>query len=173
MEVLNTNGNIIARETLKGILWRDSEFSTELNYNDDNFKLLIINNKDSVNLFITKKILINEIDEIQMYYSNLKVLFKSEKNIGNIIDESSRFNLIVGEKNYTSHGIKIINENYFYVYYRVENQDAIVEKILSDDVFLITIINGKRYKNKIEKINKNKIYKSTYEVMKSKFKNYF
>lgn len=173
VEVLNTNGNIIARETLKGILWRDSEFSTELNYNDDNFKLLIINNKDSVNLFITKKILINEIDEIQMYYSNLKVLFKSEKNIGNIIDESSRFNLIVGEKNYTSHGIKIINENYFYVYYRVENQDAIVEKILSDDVFLITIINGKRYKNKIEKINKNKIYKSTYEVMKLKVKNYF
>ncbi|HBI91075.1 MAG TPA: hypothetical protein DDY58_00810, partial [Terrisporobacter glycolicus] len=59
----------------------------------------------------------------------------------------------------------------FYVYYKAENKDCIVEKILSEDVFLITIINGKKYKNKIEKVNK--VYKSTYEFIKLKAKNYF
>lgn len=103
----------------------------------------------------------------------MKVLFKSEKSICNIIDENSKFNLIVSKENYTSNGIEIINENYFYVYYKVENQDDIIEKILRGDVFLTSIIKGKRYKNKIDKINKAKIYKSTYEVLRLKTKNYF
>lgn len=173
VKVFNTNGNIIAIETVKGRIWEENEFSAELNYNDDTLKLLITNKNDNINIFIIKEILINEIDEIQRYYSNLKVLFKSNKSISNIIDENSKINLVVSKKNYTSHDIEIINENYFYVYYKVENQDDIIEKILIDDVFLISIIEGKRYKNKIDKINKTKIYKSTYQVLRLKVKNYF
>ena len=169
--MFNTNGSIISIEKVKGRLWGENQFSTELNYEDDTFKLFIINNKDSVALFTIKEILINEIDEIQKYYTNLKVLFKSEKSMSNIIHENSKFNLVVGKKNYVSQEIEVLNENYFYVYYKVENKDYIVEKILSEDVFLITIINGKKYKNKIEKVNK--VYKSTYEVIKLKAKNYF
>lgn len=171
VKVFNTNGSIISIEKVKGRLWGENEFSTELNYKDDTFKLFIINKKDSIAIFTIKEILINEIDEIQKYYTNLKVLFKSKKSISNIIDESSKFNLVVGKKNYVSHDIEILNENCFYVYYKAENKDYIVEKILSEDVFLITIIKGKKYKNKIEKVNK--VYKSTYEVMKLKAKNYF
>lgn len=117
--------------------------------------------------------LINEINQIQKYYSNLKIMFKSDKNMSKIIDENTKFNLTVGKNNYNSDRVEILNGNYFYVYYKLESQYDIVEKILRDDVFITTIFQEKKYKNKIEKVNKNKIYKSTYEVLKLKAKNYF
>ncbi|MCC3866738.1 hypothetical protein [Terrisporobacter mayombei] len=52
--MFNTNGDIIDIETVKGRLWGENEFSTELNYNDYTLKLLIINNKDSVDFFVIK-----------------------------------------------------------------------------------------------------------------------
>ena len=106
-------------------MWTGDDFSTELNYNDDNFKILIKNKIDSVNFFIIKEICI---DEITKDFNNLKVLFKRDKNMSKVIDENTKFNLLVGETYYNSDKVKILNENYFYVYFKMKNQDDIVEK---------------------------------------------
>lgn len=45
VEVSNTNGDIISREAIKGMLWQENELSSELNYDDDTLNLLISNKK--------------------------------------------------------------------------------------------------------------------------------
>ena len=116
---------------------------------------------------------ISKIDEIQKYFSNLKILFKSEKNISKFIDESSKCNLSINKTKYESNKIEIIDETSFYAYYTMENNNDIVEKILEKDVFITIIIQGKKYSNKIDEINKNKIYTSAYEVLRLKAKVFF
>ncbi len=173
VEVSNTNGDIISREAIKGMLWQENELSSELNYDDDTLNLLISNKKNTVNLLITKDISINKIDEIQKYFSNLKILFKSEKSISEFMDENSKCNLSINNTEYKSNSIEIIDETSFYAYYIMENENHIVEKILENDVFTTTIIKGKNYRNKIDEINKGKIYRSAYEVFKLKAKGFF
>lgn len=89
------------------------------------------------------------------------------------MDENSKCNLSINNTEYKSNSIEIIDETSFYAYYIMENENHIVEKILENDVFTTTIIKGKNYRNKIDEINKGKIYRSAYEVFKLKAKGFF